>query len=134
MTVIPSAFIAHTPSNPTSIPDNQIKCLFEDEQHRLWIGTLGGGLCIYDRDRDSFLRLEDLGIPSDFSIEPAILSFTRTGRRALGGNLPGAVVDRPEARTIRQFQTNTADASTLSNPTIQSIFEDAAGHIWLGHQ
>ena len=44
-------------SDATSISGNFILKLFEDSQKRLWIGTLNAGVCLYDRDRDSFIRL-----------------------------------------------------------------------------
>jgi ligand-binding sensor domain-containing protein len=39
-----------------SISSNFILSLYEDSKHNLWIGTLDGGLCIYDRGLDNFRR------------------------------------------------------------------------------
>ncbi|MBS1606010.1 MAG: helix-turn-helix domain-containing protein [Bacteroidetes bacterium] len=123
----------HDPANPFSISDNQVKCLFEDEQHRIWIGTLGGGLCIYDRNRDAFLRLGDIGIHPNFAVEPAIQSILqdRQGRLWIGTFRSLLLIDR-RRMTITQMQADQDDPTTLSSPTIQSIFEDAAGRIWVG--
>lgn len=38
----------------TSISSNFILCLFEDSNQNLWVGTLGGSVCLYDRKSDSF--------------------------------------------------------------------------------
>ncbi|HEX9509756.1 MAG TPA: two-component regulator propeller domain-containing protein [Puia sp.] len=123
----------NNPQNPRSIPDNQIKCLFEDQQSNLWIGTLGGGLCIYNRSQDAFIRLEDLGIHPDFSINPAILSICEDhdSRLWVGTFHELLLIDRNK-KTIRHFQPDPRDPSSLSNPTIQSIFEDASGNLWIG--
>jgi ligand-binding sensor domain-containing protein/AraC-like DNA-binding protein/CheY-like chemotaxis protein len=37
------------------ISDNNIRCIFEDSDSLLWIGTRGGGLNCYDRKNDRFL-------------------------------------------------------------------------------
>ena len=46
----------HDEDNPGSIPGNFILALFEDSKRRLWIGTLEGGACIYDRVNDTFIN------------------------------------------------------------------------------
>ncbi len=123
----------NNPKNPTSIPDNQIKCIFEDQRANLWIGTLGGGLCIYNRSRDIFMHLEDLGIHSDLTINPAILSIYEDRESRLWvGTFHGLLLIDRKKKTIRQFQSDPADPSSLSNSTIQAIFEDAAGYLWVG--
>ncbi len=41
-------------NDSSSLSSNFILCLFEDSHKNLWAGTLGGGLCLYDRKNDSF--------------------------------------------------------------------------------
>jgi ligand-binding sensor domain-containing protein/signal transduction histidine kinase len=41
---------------PTSLSDNRINVLFEDRSGIFWVGTFGGGLNRFDRERDSFTR------------------------------------------------------------------------------
>jgi len=41
-------------SDSTSISSNFILGLYEDKAHDLWVGTLDGGLCRYDRENDIF--------------------------------------------------------------------------------
>lgn len=43
------------PGDTTSLLSNTIGSLLEDEQNRLWV--LGGGLQLYDRERDGFVRV-----------------------------------------------------------------------------
>ena len=33
--------------------------LYEDSKKNLWIGTVGGGLCLYDRTQDNFIRFQN---------------------------------------------------------------------------
>jgi len=123
----------NNPKNPRSIPDNQIKCIFEDRQSNLWIGTLGGGLCIYDRTRDTFIRLEDLGIHPGFAINPAILSIYEDKASGLWvGTFHDLLLIDCQKKTIRHFQSDPVNPASLSNPTIQSIFEDRQSNLWIG--
>ncbi len=39
-----------------SLPDNLVQSLYVDWQGRLWVGTSSGGLAMYDRHNDRFLR------------------------------------------------------------------------------
>lgn len=43
----------HNPSDPASIPNNQVNTLHLDENNRLWLGT-DNGLAVYEREHDSF--------------------------------------------------------------------------------
>ncbi len=44
-----------SPSDSTSISSNFVLSLFEDSQNQLWIGTIDGGLNLYNRQDDSFI-------------------------------------------------------------------------------
>ncbi len=48
----------HDEGDTTSISSNFILTLFEDSFRRLWIGTIDGGICYYNRERDSFVRYQ----------------------------------------------------------------------------
>lgn len=50
------------PSNPAdkkALGDNRVSCIYEDPTGRLWIGSYGG-LHLYDRTNDSFIRYENI--------------------------------------------------------------------------
>lgn len=42
----------------TSLSSSYIQEILEDSRHNLWIGTLDGGLCWYDRAHDRFIRFQ----------------------------------------------------------------------------
>ncbi len=123
----------HDPANPHSLPDNQVKTLFEDEQSRLWIGTLGNGLCIYDPNTGSFLRPEDLGFHMNVVIDHAILSMCedRQGQLWIGTYRGLLCVDRKN-KTIRSYQPNPSDPASLTNGTIESLYCDNTGRLFVG--
>src|SRR6185369_14419336 len=45
-------------NDSTSMSSNFILCLFEDSNKNLWIGTLDGSLCLYNRKKDNFIRFQ----------------------------------------------------------------------------
>src|SRR5687768_3698429 len=51
-----------------SLTSNFILRLFEDSQHNLWVGTLDGGLCFYDRKSDVFRSHDLIRRPNSESI------------------------------------------------------------------
>jgi ligand-binding sensor domain-containing protein/DNA-binding response OmpR family regulator/signal transduction histidine kinase len=59
---------AYDEFNDTSIAYNSINIIMEDRMHRLWIGTDGGGLCLYNRAEDNFTTYNKAKnkLPSDF--------------------------------------------------------------------
>ncbi len=43
------------PGNPGSIPSDAISCIFQDHAGRIWIGTQGKGLCLFQKDTCIFV-------------------------------------------------------------------------------
>lgn len=59
----------HDPANPNSLAGDDISCLFEDSQQRLWIGFRGRGVDVYDPNSNTFKHIRQAGFPglrSDF--------------------------------------------------------------------
>lgn len=54
--------------NENSIAYNSINYIMEDHLFRMWIGTDGGGLCLYNREKDNFTTFNKAknNLPSDF--------------------------------------------------------------------
>ena len=47
----------HDPNNSSSISSNNIWHIFEDSQNKLWVSTSYGGLNLFDRQKESFTRI-----------------------------------------------------------------------------
>jgi len=118
---------------PGSISGNEINCLFEDRQRRLWVGTRNG-VNLYDRDTDSFrpfIHREN---------DPASLSYDDV--RAVGqdrrgdiwvGTQSGGVnklVSLEEGRFIR-FDPDEGSGSGLNNSRVRSMLLDRDGTFWI---
>lgn len=44
----------HDEKDPASLCGNFILTIFEDSYQRIWVGTIDAGICVYDRETDSF--------------------------------------------------------------------------------
>lgn len=40
--------------NPESLPENYISSIYRDSKGNIWIGTFGGGFCLFDTEKETF--------------------------------------------------------------------------------
>ena len=50
---------------PNSLPQNAISALCLDNNKRLWVGLVGKGLCLYDSEKDGFVKCKGLELPNN---------------------------------------------------------------------
>jgi len=48
----------HDAQDQTSITESFVQAIFEDSKGRLWIGTIAGGLDLYDRETETFIHVK----------------------------------------------------------------------------
>ena len=46
----------HINGDSTSLQVSKITCLLEDQEKRLWVGTYGGGLSLYNKENETFIN------------------------------------------------------------------------------
>ena len=121
-------------NDPTSISSNNITEIFEDNKGKLWItcSTDNGGLHIYNREKDNFIRLlPDTEIPLDQG-QNNIRSITQdtSGNIWLGTNR-GILIYNPDAeiREFKQFKPPVGFPSSLLNGSIDVIYIDSKHHV-----
>ena len=118
-------FVHHSArrGDSTSLNNNEISFIGEDDQNRIWVGT-DGGVNLYDRDKDVFLRNTDnIKVPSTTAYIPAgngkIWTITYSGG--------GLILIGPE---IEDFEMFGEDVGLLHNDANNMVFDDY-GQIWL---
>lgn len=57
----------HRAGDTTSLDSDNVRCLFEDNEGSLWVGTGGGGLSLYNADENTFLTFRESTSTSDIS-------------------------------------------------------------------
>jgi len=70
-------------NDSTSMSSNFILRLFEDSNKNLWIGTLDGSLCLYNRKKDNFIRFKKQLSKNDSRIDEAIRAIYEDDNKQL---------------------------------------------------
>jgi ligand-binding sensor domain-containing protein/signal transduction histidine kinase len=122
------------PNDPYSLSHNIIYSLYEDHQGNIWVGTYGGGLNRFDRDRERFHRYKhDPDDPSSLSND---IIFTIYEDRA--GNLwigtMGGGMDRydRDTDTFIHYFPDVQNPYSQPGKHVYTITEDRSSALWIG--
>jgi diguanylate cyclase (GGDEF)-like protein len=124
----------HDPGDPTSLGHNWIQSLLEDRAGNLWVGTKGGGLNLWDPERDAFTRFRsNPSNPHSLSSDRVRVLFEDSGGELWIGTDGGGLnrFDRETSR-FQRFLHDPGEPTSLHNNRILCILEDRAGQFWLG--
>ena len=125
------------------ISNNIIQAIYEDSDRNLWIGT-GGGLNLYDRKNDSFIKF--VQIPNDSSslsgdqVQSCIHEDkdgnlwvgTWDGLDMIPNNLRKNALSNPSAVKFKSYRFNKSNVNGLNDDRVISMFEDQKGNLWFG--
>lgn len=90
---------------------DEIKCLYQDKKRRLWAGTKGGGLCLYNETDDRFERVKAI---NEFSGN-AILSIVESDDYLYLGTHQGLLQYNPDGEEDNQLIVLTESDGLLAN-------------------
>lgn len=130
----------HDRLDSTSLPNNEIRRIFEDTRGNLWISVHGFGLCVYQRDKDAFIR-----IPGE---ENSPFGLRSTGINTIaedsnhmlwiGGN---AGLDRfdlkqfnPDSLMRTSHTTIPTHEDRLWDEWVTCLFIDDQNSVWFGNE
>jgi two-component system sensor histidine kinase/response regulator len=115
-------FSLYDKENTPELQSNDIRALLVDRQNNLWIGTNGGGLCLYSAKRfRTFSTADGLGSNNIGSIFE-----DREGSLWIGTR------DNGLSRYAKgEFESYSAKQG-LRAAEIWSVFDDREGNLWLG--
>ena len=107
---------------------NNVRSIFEDERHQIWIGTLDRGLYIFDRNLKSFERPAALGSGSSYFEQVGILDiFQDSYGRILIATWGSGVFHIDQGQILlKKSELN------LPSEFVKTIHQDEAGKIWYG--
>ncbi|HQT21535.1 MAG: hypothetical protein B7X86_01250 [Sphingobacteriales bacterium 17-39-43] len=114
-----------------TINNNGVYALLEDKKGRIWIGTDGGGVNVYDPLSKKFTKYthndNDPATISDNSIQ--YLFEDKAGRIWMSGYSNGLSIFNPKNQTFSHLNSSN---SRISSNVISTIHEDRKGNIWIG--
>ncbi len=117
--------------NPNSISNSFIKSLAEDKNGNLWIATLGGGVCLYDRNKELFTQLKHNPNNTN-SISTNITNSILVDKQGMIwiGTIGGLDMYDPVKKTFLHYKHLPLESNSLSDSHVRQVFEDKQGNIW----
>lgn len=119
-----------------SLSHNYIRKVFEDQSNRLWIGTHGGGVNLFDSTvEDGFIRFVHDSSPSSISSNKIRDIFQSSDGTIWigtdGGGLNRVVEGGNGEITFESFRHDPLDETTLSDDRVFQIAEGSGKSLWL---
>ena len=129
---LPFKVYQHTIGDPNSLDMNYTTSIFEDSRGLLWIGSLRA-LAQLDRKTGKMTFNRRAGGPGELS-STWVLSMAEDRSGHLWFGTVGAGVNRLNRETgrFKVFRHDPADPHSLSHNTVQSVFVDHKGTVWVG--
>jgi len=124
------------PSDSTSLTDNFIFSIYEDQSGSLYIETQSGTFHQYNPRSESF----QIVIKDSVDLERARVNSVSallqesSGIRWTGGLSKGTGLVRFDTKTgkSKTFKHNPSDPSSLSDDKVYSVYRDRSGNLWVG--
>lgn len=125
--------LKHQPDDVNTISHNKIKCLLQDDEKGLWIGTING-LNYYDFKHKTIQRyFHDANDPSSLPDDRVYdLAKDSNGNIWIGTYRGGLCKLDKTTNTFERFTYRTNDPTSLSSDGITYIYEDSGNNLWVG--
>jgi methyl-accepting chemotaxis protein/ligand-binding sensor domain-containing protein len=124
----------YDPSDPGTIPDNEIGSIVEQPAGTLWIATASGGLARLDPRSGRAVRYQhDPRNPNSLARNRIQRMIADRDRGLwIGLENSGLTHFDPETESFRHQASDRNDPSGLNSNSIWSLYQDAAGTLWVG--
>ncbi|MEK7257721.1 MAG: two-component regulator propeller domain-containing protein, partial [Bacteroidota bacterium] len=132
----------HQPGNANSLIDNRVRAIFEDSKGNFWVGTMGDGLHLMNREKGTFTRLRNRN-----NAVPAKPFLKDNPRNAFGqvtfvfednrgwlwiGSFDGGLnIFDPKTKEMKHFESDFGRRGGLQTDFIWNICQTKDGTIWL---
>ncbi|MBO9611109.1 MAG: response regulator [Dyadobacter sp.] len=114
----------HRKTGSTSLKSNDVSALYEDRAGRIWVGTIIGSLHLYDRRRDSFVRVKALH---------SINSLCEDAQGKIwAGTTQGLIIIDPHTLNFKTFGTTTGVPPQVAGKHVHRVFRDRNRQMWVG--
>jgi len=134
------------PNNPYSLSGNNVFALYEDQESRIWIGTHGQGLCVYDPNTERIHRITGTGEAAKHltTLQIKAISHDHLGQLWVGGhsdNQPFGLYkvevnwpdspDHPAYLKSRISRFQLEHDSLFLNNNVYTVHSDSQ-YLWIG--
>ncbi len=120
----------HSSEDPSSLSSNYIMTMLEDSTGSFWVGTSGGGLNLFDRNKGSSVRYQHNPLdPSSLSNNTVVAIYEDSQATLWIGTTQGFNrYDREHDQFVRYYPGGD---DNLEPEQITSILEDRTGLLWI---
>lgn len=123
------------PRDPLSLSYNFVRVIYEDRSGNLWVGTEGGGLSRFNREKENFTRFRyqnHMDPNPDPNIDIILTIYEDRNGMFYLGTFGGLLCFEPKKQKWSRFVHNPGIPGTLSNNIIRAFCEDHTGIMWIG--
>jgi ligand-binding sensor domain-containing protein/signal transduction histidine kinase len=123
----------HIPKDPSSLSSDRIRCILEDHDGFLWIGTFDSGLSRFDPQTQTFINYaHDPENPQSLSNDTVQALYEDSQEVLWVATRNGLNRFHPEGGSFNAYRANLDDDTSLSDNSVLSIHEDGMGVLWVG--
>jgi signal transduction histidine kinase/ligand-binding sensor domain-containing protein len=128
--------MAHYTSENSGLTSN-IVCSIVEHEDKVFFGTFGGGLVIFDQTAQEWSSPVIDNSASNTISDNLIYMLYFDSKGTLWCGTVGSGIDRlvkgkGNAYSLTNFNTSDMDSNSISGSTVQSILEDKNGKLWMG--
>lgn len=120
--------------NESSLSSNRIMSILEDSKYNLWVGTIGGGLNLYNRYTDGFSAFRHEQGNDNSLADDKVMSLCEDskGNIWVGTSEGGISVLNPTTKTFKNYQHRPHDPSSLPGNLVRTIVKTPDGTLYVG--
>ena len=121
------------PNDLHSLSDNKVSSIIEDQNGVIWVGSYGGGLDMFDREKETFTRYgHDPNNPNSLSGDGIITIYEDQAGVIWIGTYDALNKFDKEKEAFTHYKHNPSDPKSLGKNEVLSILEDRWGVLWVG--
>lgn len=124
----------HDPSVATSLSNDNVGVMLIDSQNRIWVGTWGGGVNLFQREQQQFIHYRYDENRGDSLAADRIQEIfeSRNGDIWIGTNGGGLNRYQEDSGGFVYWQHDPEDNHSISHNRVWTIAEDQAANLWVG--
>lgn len=124
----------HNPEEKGSISNSYVYCVYEDSMNRLWAGTKGGGLNLFNRKTETFTAYQKLPDNLDQISSNYVYTIYEDKRHNLwlGTYGGGLNLFSPGTGKSLSYKHDPTKPESIGSNFIRCIFEDRKNNLWIG--
>ena len=122
----------HSSSNPQSLINNNVLCLFKDSRNRLWVSAENGGISIMEKGKADFLNYSKNNADPESLSFNSVECFYEDKKHDMWLGVYKTGVDLITERNFAWFRQNSFSDNSVSTNNITFFCDDGNHNIWIG--